>query len=326
MTDLHSYLATSGQLPADALLGHIVMFTVHRGEFHLTDITATATALGLSAKPLPSLGRPVDAFKKATHEADDFEYQLPTGDVAHVLVRDVETTREMVTRHLVREIRDSKRRRLAYSKVGDAVFYKPVVRGGTTVDGTERFRLDVDHASLVDGERACMDGLLARISEAYRVHRDSIDDMKVRAMVRDYLRIFQAVQLKPSVYFIPIAQVDNLRLLQELVTSLPNKCVIRLIPLIDVEEQRDMVVEAFETETVSECGDLVAEVMRLRETRTQITPAAYAKIRARYDELLERTTTYSQLLDDAQTRTKGATMTATLALRDLMHLLLEGSK
>lgn len=324
-SSLKAYMDESGDLPADVLLGNIVLFTINDGEYSHPQVVQWFDELGLNPKHLPEPNKAVDAYKKATSEADDFEYTLPDGNTAHVLVRDVVSNKEMIVRHLVREVRDARKQRLAYAKIGEAVFYRPAVRGGKTQPGTERFRLNIETDALLPGERDAMqEPLVARITQRYERYVNFMDGMKVRAMVRDYVRDLNSVTLKAGVYFVHVSRKDELERLRTLVDRLAHGCFMHLVPLVDLAEQREKVIAAFQTEAVDSLEKVIQAIQHVRSTRNTITPEAYAKLKQQYDDVVVRAQEHQRTLGLNVNQTAGAAELALDALVALQTDMLKG--
>lgn len=321
-SDLRKYLDQAGELPRDVLLGHVVMFTITDGEYDREQVALWFDELNLNPAFVPSPNKAIDAFKKATSLVDDTEYDV-RGNTAHVLVRDVASDTETMTRHFIREITDSRKKRLAYSKIGEATFYRAATRGGKVQPGTERLRLGFDADSLYKEETTNVQELRQRIDAAYDRHVKFMDGMKVRAMVRDYVLSLNAILLKQGVYFVHVNRLDELLRLQTLVQKLGG-CRLELMPLVDLKEQRDMVVEAFQTEAEASLTDVVKAITHIRETRKKVTPDAYAKVKREYDDVMLRAKEYGRTLKVNQDRTAGAAEFALEALAALQAQMLEG--
>lgn len=314
---LGQYLDEAGQLPREVLLGTLALYTISDGEYSLTDLTAHWLELGLDPKYLPVANKPIDAFRKATSEVDDFEYPLPDDKVAHVLVRDVRSDTEVIVRHLTREVRDSQAQKLAYAKIGTATFFRPTTDAhGRVKPGSERFKLHIENASLEPDERASMQVLVDEVGRRYDRYVNFLDGQKVRAMVRAFLFDLGALNVKPSVYFVHVSRTDELEKLKQVIDRLGESSMHHL-PVIDLPSQRAMVVEAFQQEAVASLQDLVKEITRVRESRKTITGDAYAKLKAQYDATLARTREYSRLLGSVRSMTEGAEEIAQEALHRL---------
>ncbi len=322
-SSLRKYMDESGEMPRDVLLGHIVLFTINDGQYDRKQVEQWFDQLGLNPTFLPETNRPIDAYKKATTEADDYEYALPNGTTAHVLVRDVSTDGEMIVRHLIREIKDSRRKRLAHGKIGEAVFYRPTSHRGQQTPGSERFRLGIDKDQLTEHEREAMDPLVQQITTSYDRHCNYMDGMKVRAMVREYVKYLNSVTLKSGVYFVPVTRRDELGLLQQLVDLLGHGCTLQLVPLVDLAEQRSMVVAAFHTEVAESLSEIVKKIAKVRETRKTITPETYVRIKAEYDTVVNRASEYTRTLGVSKDKVAGAADFALEQLAALQHQMLE---
>lgn len=314
---LGQYLDEVGQLPSEVLLGNLVIYTITDGNYSLPDLTALWTSLALPASYLPVATKPIDAFKRATTEVHDYEYPMPDGNVAHVLVRDVHSDTEVLVRHLVREVRDKEAQRLSFATIGTATFYRPSTdSAGRTRPGSERFKLHVDNAKLEPNERESMQALIDEVSGRYDRYVNFLDGQKVRAMVRGFLGRLNAIAVKPSVYFVHNSRTSELEKLREVVNTLGGSSMHHL-PIVDLPSQRAMVIEAFQTEAVASLEHIVKEIQRVRSSRSTITADAYAKIKTEYDDTLKRTREYSRLLGSVRDMTIGAEEVAQAALLKL---------
>lgn len=321
---LGQYLDEVGQLPRDVLLGTLALYTVCDGEYRLQDLVDHFGELGMDASHLPVATKPIDAFKRATTESDDYEYELDDDKIAHVLVRDVRSDSEVVVRHLTREIRDSQKQKLGYAHVGTATFYRAVQdpATGRMRPGSERVKVSIDNSVLEPHERSSMQAMVTEIQARYDRYVNYLDGQKVRAMVRSYLlKKLDALQVKPSVYFVHVSRTDELEKLKQVVDRLGESSMHHL-PVIDLPSQRAMVVEAFQTEAVAALEGLVKEISRVRESRKSITADAYNKLKAEYDATLKRTREYARLLGSVRSMTEGAEEVAQAALNRLQKEML----
>lgn len=329
-SSLQSYLDDAGNLPRDVLLGHVVMYSVGDGEYDRDAVVKWYAELDLNPAHIPMQNRAVDAYKKATSKLDDYEYQTPDGNTAHVLIRDVSNDKNQVVRHLIREVTNNKQRRLAYAQVGEAVFYRPTTSQGKVVPGTERMRITLDASTFQPHERDLVVDVAHKIEHYYERYLGSMDDMKVRAMLRDYVSSLNAVQLRSGVYFVHVSRQDDLMKLQELArrmaTQAGTKCFVWLMPLVDLEEQREMVIEAFQTEAEKSLNGITAKISSLREARKTISADAYAKIKDEYDQLMKQAVEYTRTLDINQDRTAGAAEVALTSLIGLQQQMLRDTE
>jgi hypothetical protein len=313
---LSGILNEHGQLPREALLGTLAIFTITDEQFSLPELTATWAQHNLPESLLPVPARPHDAFLKATSEVDDYEYRLDANRVAHVLVRDLVSDAEVVVRQLTREIRDNEARKLDYGNVGTATFFRPHNGQG------HRFTIRPEKRNLAEGEREAMNALLEEITRKYDRYCNYMDSAKVRMMVRGMLAELRALQIKPSIYFVHASRMDELEKLQDVVNSLGGGCSMQLIPMVDLASQRDIIVEAFRNEAVANLEKVAKEIQRIRGSRKSVTPEAYAKAKADFDEVMATTREYTRLLGSVQSRTEGAEEVARFALEELAKEML----
>lgn len=324
-SDLRKYLDQTQALPDDVVLGWLVMFRITDANYDRARMEQLFDDLEMNPALLPSPNNPLHAYMKATSSVNDLDYALPGGDVAHVLVRDQHDDKEMVIRQLTREIRDRRARKLGYVKIGECAFYRPVLQNGKVQYGTERIRLTVDNAALAPEERPVLQGVIDKISESYDRHVNFMDAMKYRAVVREYLEYLNALRIKDGLYFVHSNRADELAKLNSLVTQLGGGSTMWMIPLVDLAQQRDMVVQAFQTEAEEALNDVIKQIAHVRGTRKSVTPEAYAKVKAQFDQAVNRANEYSRTLQLRGTFTSAAEELALESLAALQREFLEGT-
>jgi hypothetical protein len=324
-SQFRQFIDTQGDLPDDCILGRIVMFTITDHPVAPDDYEKLFDDLNLNTAFLPPAIKPVDAFKKATMVVNDEEYELPNGTTATLLTRDVSSTPTAITRQLWREVRDSRNKRLRFDQVGEMVFYRPTITGGKTQNGTERLRLSKLAAPLDPAEMPQIDAAFQMMQDAYPRYRDFYDGMKIRDSVRRYLKYLNALEIKGGVYFVHATRDEELQRLATLVRSIGGGCAMYLVPLPDIQAQREMIVETFQREAEQSLNDLIKEIAHLRATRQRITPNAYAKLRDRFDTVMNQATEYTRTLSISQDRTGAAAELALDSLMELNMLMLNGT-
>lgn len=317
----------NGDLPDDVLLGRIVLFTITDQQITRTQLERWFLAENLNTNLLPADIKPIDAFKKATSEAKN-RYTLPNGQEAVVLCRDVASNNEYVRRQITREVKDSKARTLSYSKAIDCTFYRAkyvkLPSGATQAQrGSERVHIKVDPTGLDPTELTEVQKIANEIQARYLTYYDHLDGNRLRAVVRDYMKHLNAIELKGGVYFIHVSHSDELARLQTVVHKFGGGCQLHTIPLVDIERERKMVAEAFEREASESLQEIAAECRALRSTRKNITPNAYAKIKERYDDVVKKAGEHMVTLQVSQDLTGAAAEVALDALLELQEELLK---
>jgi len=328
MDNLREYIDSISELPEEILLGRIVMFTITDEPILYSDVEQWFNDLNLNPTHLPAQNRPVDAFKKATTFVDGDEYDIFPGNSAStkgiLLTRPVTTDNEMVVRFIVREVRDTKRRQLGHHKVIEAVFYKGQKVGGVIQKGSERIRLTKIMDDLEPTEVVEIDKAIDTIQGRYNHYVKYLDAQKIRAMVREYLKYLNAIEIKGGVYFIHKNRTEELLRLRELVNRCGGGCRMDQIPIVDLDNERDMIVEAFQREAEEELSTLVKEIAFVRQTRKKVSPEAYAKLKTKYDLVMNQALEYQRTLNITQTRTSAAAELALDSLVELQRDLLGG--
>jgi len=321
MESIRDYIDSISELPEDILLGRIVMFTVTDEPILHSDVEQWFTDLNLNPTYLPAQNRPVDAFKKATTHVDGTEYDIFPGNAAStkgiLLTRPVTTDDEMVVRFVVREVRDTKRRKLGHDKAIEAVFYKGQKVKGVVQKGSERIRLTKIMDDLEPTEVVEIDKAIQVIQDRYNHYNKYLDGQKVRAMIREYLKYLNAIEIKGGVYFIHKNRTEELLRLRELVNKCGGGCRMDQIPIVDLDNERQMIVEAFQREAEEELSTLVKDIAFVRTTRKKVSPEAYARLKTKYDLVMNQAMEYQRTLGLSQTRTSAA---AELALDSLVEL------
>jgi hypothetical protein len=290
---LLDYQLAVNTLPDEAFLGQLTYFTITETDVNFETAKQLLDDLGLQPVGMRKRLRGVDAYKKAANEvAHKFDRR---GDEHHsFLVRQVGQDSETSHRHIVLEraiYKTGQRRKLAYDVVATVVYDRtendvtvtkmdPV---GYTFNAEEKAWLDIH-----------LDGLAGRF-EHWSTH---LDAHAVRTFVRSYLSHMSAISVRPngSLYFVPQTKLDELTSLAAWVKKVGSS--FHTVPLLKIEEQKEMLSEAYEQDLLTEIGQLTDEITKILKsptrTITQDTFDAYADQAA---TLMARTDEYADLLE-----------------------------
>ena len=264
---LSNYTDAIANLPEDAFLGSLIYFTISQADVELEQAREDLTNLGLSTAYLPTDLRPVDAFAKAARE---FEHKFsPVDGVrSEIMVRPVGADGEQVHRHIILEravIERGKKRRISYEKVGELIFTrgtkkKGVYEGfGVVAKETTEFLarpLTADEAGWVT---ARIDTFNSRFDHLLSY----MDSHAVRTYVRDYVYAMSGVCVRSSggLYFVRQTFAEQITKLKGWVESIHSE--FHALPLLNLTDQRDMILSAFEDEAVAEVERLMGEVGKI---------------------------------------------------------------
>jgi len=322
VSSLSKYLTSSGRLPEDALLGYLALTTGADGAHDREALVEEFQKAGLDAKRIPQPSRSIDAFKKATRAHDKAQWPLGQGVTAVARLEEAKARNpEVEVRIIMRHKRDDVRGALTdWERLGELRFFRAVRVGDKVDESSARLQLVVE-PDLEAAERERVIQMAGRIKMEWERFRTTLDGVKIRTLLLDYLKSLQAIQLKPSVNFVPVAHAPQLHALSEAIRVL-NGCRVDLIPLVDLADQRERLLEAFTSEHSEDMSDLVAKMQEAR--KKNVSPLVYSQLRARYDELTSRAARYADLLDDQTITVSAATDVAKASLTALAGNLLKG--
>ena len=302
-------------LPADVMLGYIAWFTVNDGGYALSDITDTFDRLTLDARFLPAETSAFNAFEKACSNAlkATKPYSLPHDQQGEIMaIREALKTDEKVVRHVVREVRDSKRAKLRHEPVAELVLFREVTDSRNKIKrGSGRLRHSIfDDGRLQPGEKEQIDAVIAAWEAEYSRLYNFIDGDKARKIVRDYVGFLNGVMMKSGVYFVHVSREDELERVQQFAESLGNGCGLELMPIPDLPKLRTSVVAAFQEQASRDLADVVKSIAKIRETRGVVTNAAYLKVKAQYEDVMRHAKEHLRTFKVTQDVTADAAETA----------------
>lgn len=315
---LRDYIDQNNALPDDVLLGYIAYYSVADGRYDGFHMEAEFDRLGLNKAFLPKRLKPDAAYEKASKVAHGFKYEVDGGLTAELLVRELPRTDETIVRWLVREVKDAEGHRLLWGEVAEMVFYKPPTRNGI-VDysgATTRWSVLPD---VSDSERAVLVPQLEAFATAYDRYCRYYDGQALRGIVRNYALSLNAIQMKPSLYFIHRDKADEAQRLQQFVRGLQvDGTSLSLLPLPDLPAMREEVTDAFQRESAEDFQKVLGEIAKVTESRVNgVTMEAYGKLRKQFDDALTKATEHSRTFQVSQAVTAAASEIALNALNAL---------
>jgi hypothetical protein len=328
-SDVRKILDSQGTLPDDAVLGHIVWFTISDQPHNLDDMTKTFDRLMLDSAVLPQETTAFSAYEKACSRIVGIAkpYTIHAGNpvlgigptVGEVMaVREVSRNGDTVYRQMVREVRDSQQRRLSYQPIVNLDFSKgkPDKVTRKIERNSHRLRASVDTTKIQPGEQKHIEELIKLwYAEFDRLH-DFVDGDRVRKCVREYLLFLNAIKMKDGVYFVHRSRESELFALQEFVRTLTG-CNLEVMPIPEMARLRESVIAAWEREAVEDFQNVVQQITHLRSTRDTITSAALAKVTDQYQRTMRKAMEYGRALHVNQEMSAGAAEYALAALNTL---------
>lgn len=234
------------------LLGWIVWYTIGSGA---EDRPLPATRkqmqewyveLGLDPLFLPAEILGADAFRAAsTHLTGHY---VVAGTEVKLSVVEASRSKEQIVRNLVRTSYDTAGRPMSV-RVAKLNYVRPRRTSGARLHGTERITTEIN-VNLTDDEREIVNATLERFRDQYQLFRYHLGTSAVRSCVRNYLTYIGGVPIEGQggTYYMSIEHTASLQAIKAMVPRLGPKCYLRMIELLDTEEQRKMVMDSAEAE------------------------------------------------------------------------------
>jgi hypothetical protein len=136
----------------------------------------------------------------------------------------------------------------------------------------------------------------------YERERFVLGPMKIRALLREEIETRQlGVPCKPGsgIYFVFDHHQERVEGVAEVIDSLSSHGItFHQMPVADIASQREMIVKAFENETVQEVDKLMSDMAdTLKGNRGKVTQAVATRYARDYSRLNSRLAEYSDLLE-----------------------------
>lgn len=296
-----SYTDAIANLPEDAFLGSLLYFSISQADVNLANARRDLKAVGLDITGLRKNLRPVDAFRKATKE---FEKRFPVHNNvrSELMVRSVGDDGEQSYRHLIlerAEFKTGRKRRVFYEKVGELTFTRGVKKNGEYQDHGVEARRTTDHltTSLTEEEDQWLTERLITFKDRYDHLLRYMDSHAVRTFVREAIYNLSGTCVKESggLYFVKQKHATEIAKLQTWVKGVGSE--FHSLPLLNLADQRAMIMEAFEDEAIKEVERLMGEVSKiLLDPGRQIEEKTFDSYALRAAELTAKVKEYNQML------------------------------
>jgi hypothetical protein len=328
--DAYTTALDASQTP---LLGYVVVYSIYDRRIKREELERWFDELALDPAFLPPPIRPVDAFEKVTGPTGvRASYSLdpaadpkrrPAGKIqeATLMVRHVRRDEQRIIRHLIREVRDETKTSLNYdSRLADCVFLRGAGQtaeagGGGTLEITP---IHAAISELPSPERANVHSLLQKISDSYARHCVYLTGDRVRSLIRAYVENLNAIKVRPTggVYFVHHIHADTLARLRELTDRMGAGSYLARIPIPDVDEMREMVINAFTTKAKEDLDKLAVDIAAAQTTGASKTTTH--KLYRRYQALQASTSQHSELLSTSLDDTDAALHLVQIQLSGLL--------
>jgi len=300
-TTMANYTDAIANLPQDAFLGSLLYFSISMADVNLENARRDLEAAGLSTGTLRKNLRPVDAFRKATREFGK-KFTVHNDVRSELLVRPAGEDGEQAYIHLILErvaMQKGKKRRIFYEKVGELTFTRGFKKDGEYLEHGVEARRMTNHLDdpLTLEENQWLTEKLITFQDRYDHLLRYLDSHAVRTFVREYIYDLSGTCVKESggLYFVKQDHADTITKLQSWVKAIGSE--FHALPLLNLTDQREMILEAFEDETVKEVDRLVGELKKiLEDPDRQIEEKTFDNYALRAAELSAKINEYNNML------------------------------
>lgn len=279
-------------------LGSLLWYTIVDCRITKETLTELFTGIGLDSTYLPNDINPRDAFRRASKKMESLRrMDLGHGQYLNILVREVKMTRTKLTRQMVREIVDSKNKRLEYTPVAELVHHY------NRTAGTDR--LDINELEpLLEQEGQA----ISLLPYEYEANKLNYNGNNIREVVARILADCDPVSVRPSggVYFVPQEHEATIQRLQQFVKELAPFAVngtrssMHTVPVVDAEEQREMVRESLEAQVEKEAEALIKEMTEVIRDGRKVSTRLAAGFADRARKLSATIKQYETTLEEKQ--------------------------
>lgn len=270
------------------VLGALVWYSLRDVRINRADLSGLFTKYNLNPHNLPPEIREPDAFRRATSDIGQRTSKpLSDGTSQVIMVREVATTNDEIVRHIIREVRDSKNKRLSYDQIGSFIF-----------------RRDINdfHATASPEYQE----IVTKAQELYREYKEFYTGSHIRNMVHNMVHATTPAVVRQGggVYFVSKEYQGLIDGLGGMVKALNPYGVpgtleaeFESIPVIDTFKQRQLIFEKYSSQCSKSVDDTLQELSEILKTNKEPTKAVKANYVNQMKELKEGITKYEALLE-----------------------------
>jgi len=298
-------LAVYGSNVAAAnILGHLFWYTVPELNITRDEIANAFDSVGVDKRHMPFPISPRDALRRASRVRVPFDEQKATHLVREVALSDG------IARHIVREERIE-------TPSGKRLEYKPLVALEITDDNPAINVNLLDYA--MDPQDPCF-GIVADIKARYDIARDHYDASAIRRIIYTVLRACNPISVRPSggVQFVPQKHEATLFAVAEMFPKVAGNGKFWFLPVINAENQREMVSASLDDHVATEAAAIVADLGRVLKGRQEVTPTLTEKYVKRVQAVSAAVKEYEDLLETKAITAKSHLELAEHQLRALL--------
>ncbi len=252
---------------------------------------------------IPTAPRAVDTFKRAVNkiqerrrirdyvDKEEFTYKF--------LARNAGQDADYVYRKLIIEELDNEMHRLAYLEVVNFTYVRETRSILAEVQETNLCNFPEQVQRLIHEK-------IELVQDIFRREQTALGPIKVREMIRGHLEnTLRGSLARPGggVYFVSTEHLAQLDALDTVVNSFGGPS-FHMLPLVDTDRQREMIKEAFESQSLAKVDELMAKQKDLLTGKSgKITINKAKAFHSEFLELTNRLAEYVDLLGDTMDAT-----------------------
>lgn len=307
-------LTNTEDLPSNYnFIGQILWFTVSELSATREQLEKYLTIAGLEEKYLPKPISPRDAFRKATTQMEAKKLDLlEDKKYLNILIREVKTTDDILIRQMVREVVDGQNVCLEYTPVANLI-----------LEGEDyRQELLIDSYRLTGIEEDTLKNSITEYEKAKKYY----NGRNIREIVQNILSDCSPVALRPSggVYFSPQEYYEKIKSLSTFLKEIAQnnfneRTKLYHIPVIDTEEQREIVLDSLEEQVKKESLSLIADIDKIIKNGKSVTQKTVLSFTEKAKDLNSLIDEYEELLETKAIHAR----TAVELVRKQMEALIE---
>jgi len=281
----------------DTLLGHMAFYYMPGVKLEQTALEDLFAQNNLSANYLPAKIHGHDAFRRVTSsvvtnghititDRNNFQYN------AKLNIDEVRSDQDYIVRTLGRKIIDPVNDNVEYATVGRIKYDRSIE--SVTVYPEHEYAREYDY------ENNILNPISSQFREAVQYHNKDT----VRSIINRVFKNLQPVTIIKGAYFIPKTYETEILNLQGAIQGLEmyatdpsEKPDMKLIPLLDTAEQRDMIHSKASEELIKDTDSLVKELTDALLANKETKDMTILRLNAELLALKEKASEYSALLD-----------------------------
>ncbi|MGE7920697.1 DUF6744 family protein [Viridibacillus sp. NPDC093762] len=223
---LKNMTAVQNVQDADSLLGNLFWYSVGKQLINRKELEELVIDCGIDVAFMPKEIRSVDAFRRATKEAECKKATNVAGVYKNYIIREVYSDKDMIQRNIVVETVDQNGKRLDYDSQSGVVRLDKATKTLTTENQNDSVVLS----------------MIQDINEKFHSYKDYHSAQHLRVMITAILKSMAPTPVRPNggIYFVPISQRENLNNLIALCNGLKDSEGFK-VAVVDSQENKNMI-------------------------------------------------------------------------------------